>query len=164
MAKTTLKHMLPDGTIATRTTARAYSHLVIVRKNLIAVRTSLNSIKTRDLENYAYHREVIAAGVGGHYLFSSGDRCKWPVTQDQFDKAVAAVDGCANAQAYAEKCRDKRLAQHDAEYGDAVYGPWYVAGWCGRADLAEKLRQKELGGWCVQDAIAQPINNGELPA
>lgn len=160
--KITLKHALPCGEIATRTTAREYSHVVILRDDLVAVRASRDVIFQSDLDNFRFYSSQVAAGAGNHYLHSCGSRSAYPVTQDDFDKAQAEIGGHADAQAYADACRLARLAKHDELWGDATRGPWAIVGWCGRLDLATKLAAQQQGYACRTDVQVQAVNNGVL--
>ena len=160
MAKmTTLKHKLPCGTVVTRKTAREYSHVVIGRRDAAALREARNVISKQDLGNYAYFRKHLEIGVGNSYPLSS--QFDHVVTQGEYNKALAVLEGCSNAQEYAEKSRAARLAKHDAEWGDKVAGEWFVAGWCGRPDLADKLvATQRSAAYCNRDMQAVAINNG----
>lgn len=160
--KITLKHALPCGTVATRTTARTYSHVVILRDDLVAVRAGKDCIRKYDLEHFAYCQALLAAGVGNCHRHSCGTMSTYPVAQADFDKAAAETEGFADAQAYAEARRIARLARHDAEHGDATRGPWGIVGWCGREDLARKLAAQQQGYACRTDVLVQAVNNGAL--
>ncbi len=158
--KTTLKHKLPCGKIETRTTSREYSHVVIMRLDLKVIREQEGRISKVDLSNFDYFTKLVAAGAGGTYKHGNGLTSS--VSQEQYDRALTSIEGCATAQAYAEKRRGERLARHDAAHGDAEFSGWFVAGWCGRAALAEKLAQKERNtGWAPADVRAEAINHGE---
>lgn len=157
--KNTLKHRLPDGTVATRSTARAYSHVVIARHDLVKRRAKAGRLSEVDYSNFAFYQKEIATGVGGTYSHANGLMSR-PLSQADYDYAVERVAGCETAQQYAEKCRDERLAGHDARYGTAGAGEWFVEGWCGRADLAEKLASKCRGYECLRDVQVQAINGG----
>lgn len=158
--KITLKHRLPDGTVASRWTARAYSHVVIARHDLVKIRAEAGRLSKVDCSNFAYYQKQIAAGVGGTYSLGN-DLMSSPLSQADYDRAVERVAGCETAEQYAEKCRDERLAAHDARYGTASAGEWFVEGWCGRADLAEKLASRcRASNWCRRDVQVQAINDG----
>ena len=79
--KITLKHALPCGEIATRTTAREYSHVVILRDDLVAVRASRDVISKVDLDNFRFYSSLVAAGAGNHYRHNSGSLSAYPVTR-----------------------------------------------------------------------------------
>lgn len=158
--KITLKHALPCGTIATRTTAREYSHVVILRTDLVAARAELDRISDNVLANFAYDQKIVGIGAGGQVRASNGRF--YPVTQDNVDRALASMRGFTDAQAFAEARRQERLAEFDAEHGDATRGPWAIVGWCGREDLARKLANQQQGYACRTDVQVQAINNGEL--
>lgn len=162
--KVTLKHKLPCGAVETRTTARTYTHVVIVRRDLRAIREDAAKLRSVDVSNFEHYQLQIAQGVGAPTRLADGSLLNgYPVTQAAYDRAVAEIEGCDSAQQYAEKCIAARLAKHDAEHGTRAVGDWYIAGWCGRADLAEKLASKERNsGWCVAEAIPVAINHGEL--
>lgn len=158
--KTTLKHELPCGTIATRTTARAYTHVVMVRQDIAAERARLDVLRIEEaMRGFAYFSDLVKLGVGGRYRFDNGHYSQ-PLTQAQVDEAVAGIAGCVSAQDYAEKCRAERLAKHDATYGDAEVSDWYVLSWSSRADLAEKEAARCRSHWYYREAVAQAINNG----
>jgi hypothetical protein len=158
--KITLKHALPCGAIATRTTAREYSHVVILRTDLVAARAQLDCISQTVLDNFAYSQKIVGIGAGGLIRASNGR--SYPVTQKDVDSALASMRGFTDAQAFAEAHRAERLAKFDAEHGDATRGPWMIVGWCGRLDLATKLAAQQQGYACRTDVQVQAVNNGVL--
>lgn len=157
--KTTLKHKLPCGRIETRTTAREYSHVVIARRNLVKEREVAGRICPVDIRNFSFYLKLVQVGVGGTYRHDNGLMSS-PISQRDYDNAKAMVEGCADGQQFAEKCRDKRLADHDALHGNAEAGKWFVEGWCGRADLAAKLAASTIAKGWLRDVQAQVINGG----
>lgn len=158
MTKQTLKHRLPCGAIATRKTARNYSHVVICREDLTARRAALAIVQQVDARNFDFYRKIAETGVGNCYRHGNGLMSQ-PVTQADYDKYSALIATHKTAQAFAEHCAAERVAHHDAKHGDAAEGPWYVEGWCGRADLAEKLAAKTRQR-TVKDVRIEAINHG----
>lgn len=157
MTKQTLKHRLPCGAIATRKTARNYSHVVICREDLTARRAALAIVRSEE-SNFNFYRKIAETGVGNCYRHGNGLMSS-PITQADHDKYSALIATHKTAQAFAEHCAAERVAQHDAKHGDAAVGPWYIAGWCGRADLAEKLAATTRQG-LVKDVRIEAVNHG----
>lgn len=148
--KITLKHALPTGGVITRTTARVYTHVVLVRGyNSIYIERQVASSRKKYRSNYRYYREVIETGVG---KVRASSEYNFTVDQRDFDGAVEALRGFATEQEYLTNTEAKQRAFFEA--GQHV---WRPAGWRGRADLAHKL------AGLLHDAAevsVEAINNG----
>jgi|GEM_PF-1858906 len=160
--KVTLKHKLPCGTVQTRTTARTYTHVVVGRRDPLKIRQERARIFDVDLRNFEFYAALVAIGAGGQYRHSNG--LAITIKQGDYEEALQAISGCDTAQAYAEKVRDQRLAAHDLEADAGKLSAWFIVGWCGRQELADKLAARERStGWCWHVVMPVEINHGEMP-
>jgi len=174
--KTTLKHAQPDGTIATRQTARKYTHVLLRKHNAAAHIAALEA--TRDArilqaerdaqESFADHTTQIKAGVGGQVPYTRGqggygrnaDGTPRTYTQEQwkFDHAVEyhKIYG-TTIKGYLEYFRTSAMRQLDEHIAEVRGWPqqWQVVSWHSRADLAKPQHE------CPGDAFrVEAINNG----
>lgn len=151
--KTTLKHAHPDGTHDTRTTDRDYTHVVVGRSDLAALRVARGQIDPNELASYDYYRSIIAAGVGVALPSTS-----WPLTDADVARATRCLEGCENAQAMVEKFAAERVADFDRQYKGAICGPWEVISWASSQALAEKASRGRLP--FMRDIRVEAINHG----
>jgi hypothetical protein len=112
--KTTLTAILPDGTTATRKTARVYTHAIAVRTTANAQILHWTSRLERDTEKL---RE--AESHNPNAIYSAGHT--WGERADYYRKCVA-------------EDKAEILAAADR---------WAVRSWCGRLDLAQKALDRE---------------------
>lgn len=143
-AATTIKHRLPDGQLATRVTSRACTHVVIARRDLVAMRTEAMRPDPSDREQFAHLvgqlKNVMTAAKRAEYQQS--------------------LMGARDADHFAELCAARRLGRLDKEYGFGDVGPWFVAAWCGRLELAEaEARRASKYGWI--DIRVEPVSGDE---
>jgi len=156
MPKTKLSATLPDGTIATRTTARTYTHVVAVRRSYesaldVAVRQSAG-----DLDNYAHY----AAFLDGTSRFLAkrswqsdaehAASCAWDIA-----RATAAIDGATSADEYAAARKAQRIADVEARKAAGNFDTWSAEAWAGRLDLAQKAASPKP--WFAEMRIV-PVN------
>lgn len=139
MAKPTLNVTSEFGTF-TRQTARAYTHLVIVR-----------GVKAEKVEAYrldaiasnrkliARYRKQAATGVSDcPRAYSVDDLLKWAAQYEAEVARLVAV-GPVTTDKASWGADEKNLASVPTDFG--------VVGWCGRLDLARKLAEKESRTW-----------------
>lgn len=113
--KTTLTVVLPDGTTATRKTARTYTH-VIAELDTAEEQVKRATHRLANAEAYLAHYGALDPDVLGNYndVWTNGQ------VADKYRKEVAeyteAIENAADA--------------------------WYAATWCGRHDLAVKAIAK----------------------
>lgn len=147
MAKTKLAVTTEYGTF-TRTTARTYTHLVILRGYRAEMREGYRQAEiAAQKKEAARYRRVIAAG------HDVKDTTAWQrENTQQFLNEGKFL-------AWAEMA-ERRVAQLEAMGPITADGndgwtladaapvlSWGVAGWCGRLDLARKLADKERNTW-----------------
>ena len=151
---------LPDGTVDDRTTARTYTHAVYMRTDLVAVRADLAQPRKYDRENYAHHVKQLEVGVGNSYQYAPKGCKPFTVTVDQarVDTALERLGNCATVEEFIAQEIAARLAKHDAECNGATVSGYLLCGWCGRPDLAEKLRAKTAGERFTHDVVICAVN------
>ncbi|URC22409.1 hypothetical protein SUSUWATARI_00280 [Serratia phage vB_SmaM-Susuwatari] len=145
MAKT--KYFAVDslGNTHTRTSARVYTHVVVVSYDQTKRRAAVNSAKNRKTyeSNHAFYcREAASEPMKNHGEASDYRRkCK--------ELAAMSCDDYVNA------CIARELARVDATGAGDFEDEFGAAGWCGRFDLAQKLAAKFAGVAKVEILEAQ---------
>jgi hypothetical protein len=124
---------LPNGEVATRTSARTYTHAVVV-----AVDEAWD--RDRALDEAATQRDYAAMysapGYAEKYAREAVDR--FPTLNLDYDAEVADVKGWAvKSLAEAEELEAKAAQMVPGRLN------YHVAGWCGRYDLAVKLAAQQ---------------------
>ena len=133
MAKATKLTVTSTLGTFTRTTARTYTHLVVVKGYRAEVREAQRQANLANAKKtVAEYRLVVATGVCQNAR---------PGTAGDWDRKCTA-------QFLAEGIYTKLIATLDAKLADPVLntpitkddaGDYGVIGWCGRLDLADKL-------------------------
>ncbi|WP_181423052.1 hypothetical protein [Serratia marcescens] len=129
-AKTKYFAIDANGARHTRTTARTYTHMVVVCHNLEKSRQGASSkeAKASHARNYDYHARE--AGPNPQFRHSPEHMAE--------HKRIAAMD----RDHYVEICVLADIERINkagkGEYADQ----WHDFGWCGRLDLAQKLAAK----------------------
>ena len=145
-----LQHKLADGGIATRTTAREYTHVVVARTDVNRRRADALKLQDVDRRNFEYYGRCVVTGRNGAYTI--------PATEIESYKAILAAN--PDAEAYAASCAQRRVERINNEYGDAAYSEWFVCAWCGRQDLADK-EARRVTKYAYADIAVEPINHGK---
>lgn len=124
-----------------RTTERTYTHVVVARRNpehMIAV--ELSHKDTSYLDFYVNR----ALGTGKIYEFESAERVAQDVARGQ---EIIAAGG---KEAYAAIKKEEYVAAIRESVAKGSFNEFFLDGWCGRLDLAEKkaasLRNCEFKG------------------
>lgn len=152
MSKTKFTHALPDGQIATRTSVRTYTHVVIGRRRLEVDRAAARRDAMQYRDDFKYYQKVVTAGVGGRYPGMAPWRRG--LTAGEVADAKQAIDGYTDADTYAEA----RVASRLECIGPGEFGPWEALRWSGSlANAAKGARDLESCGYAVQ---IEPINGG----
>jgi hypothetical protein len=142
----------PAGRTHTRNSKdRTYTHTVVglpspVRYTLAAMSPEMRKTHRH---NFKYH----AAFVDGTSKWL--ERKVWETdvhfatrTQQEIAAAKDALQGCQNAQEYENMMVDAALARIKKAMTDGFYATYQNLGWCGRHDLAQKLKiTSENKGW-----------------
>ncbi|MGN6702930.1 MAG: hypothetical protein ACTHKB_08205 [Burkholderiaceae bacterium] len=126
MAKQKFSVTLPDGNIATRSTERAYTHVVIGRRDLDAARAAQANAASRKFHaaNYLHYVATIAAGVGGQV---SG--CHYTVTARYFEEAKQAIRDTKDEADYIEREIVRCIARINDAYGTGSRSAWIALQW-----------------------------------
>jgi hypothetical protein len=125
--RTSFTATAPHGETFTRTSEnRTYTHMVIVRRTIEGVRSDLAG----DVRREQQHLARLQARIDSGEVF----RGRAPQTQEWADGWV---------RKYTEELIPAVQAKLEAFEQNPQPGPWKSAGWCGRADLAQKLASKE---------------------
>ncbi|WRQ11962.1 hypothetical protein vBSlqSZDD2_51 [Serratia phage vB_SlqS_ZDD2] len=130
-AKTKYFAIDANGARHTRTTARTYTHMVVVLQNLETGREAIRSEHNRKVhaKNHAFYCQEAATPPSPNH----GE----PVGRRDFYNRVAAM----TCEQYVEERISEELAAIDARGGEFA-DHWADFGWCGRLDLAQKLAAK----------------------
>lgn len=132
-----------DGNVHTRSSARVYTHTVVVKYDLEGLlaqsRKYTKSYRELNLADHGYYtREAVSPKYCTPYR---GETPEQLARRIQFDKDEAArwlAENGTDAEAYADRMEAASIAQC---YSRAAK-PFSNVGWCGRLDLAEKLADK----------------------
>lgn len=145
MPKIKLTAALPDGTVATRTTARTYTHVIAALPCLKEHMRRANDelAQVQDGSNWDYH----ASCAAGTYAFPS-----W-YSQEARDKSVA--DGKAwieqnpDRAAFVAGKHAERVAVVEERKAAGFYEAWVATTWCGRLSLAQAqfAQANNAAGW-----------------
>ncbi|MDO9252599.1 MAG: hypothetical protein Q7U48_13750 [Hydrogenophaga sp.] len=133
-----------DGETFTRTTNRAYSHIVVVRPSLD--KTLARAARNAPISQRDFSRLVEVAN-------NTYELMQY-VNEAQIEEAKFAIQ-----MGYADY--NQHLVSKAVVRASTNFDPhWYVAGWCGRLDLAQKLSAKETTSeWSVAAEVAiVPVN------
>jgi hypothetical protein len=136
-----------DGCTFKRSTAgRTYTHMVVVESNIVLQR---KEVAERAAKEFADNLDWFNQQARG-WWFYDGNRTQAP--EKILFSAEEIADGKAKIAAGVEGFVANKLANFDAAIakhsrkssdGKSTYGD---AGWCGRADLAQKLAAKYTTG------------------
>jgi hypothetical protein len=152
----------PEGRVHTRTTqSRAYTHTVVALPNeakTIAWVTSKEQ-RLQDENNFAHY----AAYLDGTSEFLP--RNLWEHDDAKFEarvkkgiaNAVERLAGASTAQEYADM-RMKAVLERIADMkSNGFYDTYQSYGWCGRLDLAHKLKAKLEGQSWLRVTILEAV-------
>lgn len=142
----------PAGLTHTRNSKdRTYTHTVVGLPS--SVKTTLNAMskEMRKLHRSAFKYHAAFADGTSKWL----ERKVWETevqyltrTQQEIAAAKDELKGCDNAEDYANMKVDAALARIKQLMVDGYYSTYQNLGWCGRHDLAGKLKtSSENKGW-----------------
>jgi hypothetical protein len=132
-----------DGQTFTRKTDRTYTHVVLVRMSL------------RKLQDRAHRYSAISKNGAAHYLSAIDGTWKYSHQPDPSYVTLAK-----EIQEFGLEEVNRRRAAAAVLRTAAEFDPgWKAHGWCGRPDLAQKLKASVLGNeWsCVEEAVIVPV-------
>lgn len=147
--KIKLSATLPDGTIATRTTARTYTHVIAVRPSWEAAirRANADNTPARHASNWGFYQ----ARLNGEKLYSD-------TPEKARAEAIEKLGGHETLEAFAAAKLQEALARVEAAKAAGEYDSWGALTWCGRLSLAQnELAKARKGDWWAQSEIA-PVN------
>lgn len=139
----------PAGVTHKRTSAnRIYTHTVVGLPSSVKHAQLAMSVEARKMHraNFVYHSAYINGT--GHWLMKKdweseverADRDKLVV-----DAATKALKGCSTADAYEAMKIDEALDLIKRRSAAGYYDAYQNFGWCGRYDLAAKLKSSSEG-------------------
>jgi len=138
-----LSATLPDGTIATRTTARAYTHIVVGQWDVAMARSqALSRLEDLDASNHKFYRDQIAKG-------------ERDVNTSEETWARYAANAAMTVGEYRAYEIGRRLAKIEAEYGTVDLSGFACLQWSG----SEKNALASVGsfrknGWVNVQVLA----------
>lgn len=133
MAKTTYTATV-NGRVLKRTTARTYTHVIVVRRLQADAEAEARRVTKWDRKNFDYYTECLTTR-------------NFRPTGDYTEEALTARLA-GGWEAYCERLIAARLAMVAASAKEGAY-EWGAHGWAGSRDLAEKAAQRERnnGHW-----------------
>jgi hypothetical protein len=173
--KTQFKHLLPNGRVATRNSAHAYTHVVLARANIereVALILARDTDKARAFrereakEAFAHATQVINAGVGGRadYVRGQGGYGKpggfviqqWHV---DFETEWLSKRGGSEAAFIEYSHNEFRQRQaEDLQRAKSQSTDWHVLSWHHSYALADKAAK--AADWSAREKRVEAINNG----
>lgn len=142
----------PAGLTHTRNSKdRTYTHTVVALPSSVRYTLAAMSPEMRKTHrhNFVYHLNI--ANGTSKWL----ERGLWETevshltrTQQEIARSKNALQGCQTAQEYENMMVDAALARIKKGMADGYYATYRNLGWCGRLDLAQKLKTtSENKGW-----------------
>lgn len=134
----------PNGTVHTRNSkSRTYTHMVVgLPSCLVALRSAISSnFRKLNKSNFYYHK-ALADGTS-KFLTKSGweDDAQHAARCDrEIKQATDFLRGCTTADEYADMQMHRMINVMHKRASDGYYDTYQSLGWCGRADLAHKLK------------------------
>jgi hypothetical protein len=139
MAKTNYQVTFNGKVVGIRKSDRIYTHAVVVHDDADAFyHWAHNYVPNEtDRKNFAYDSKR-AVQIVEQYL-AEWKYQKPDYVESQISEAKAKVEG--GFEAYAERLRQEKIQMYEDRLAKGGFLP-YVAGWCGRPDLAQKASTK----------------------
>ena len=134
----------PAGKTHTRTSkTRTYTHTVFALPSSVTAVLWANSkeARKRHRENFAYYTEM-TSGTSSFLdkRFYETAEQNAERRASAMENAVKTLDGCQNANEYEAKMVLRDLQGIQKRRAEGYYDTYQNMGWCGRADLAQKLK------------------------
>lgn len=148
--KVTLTATLPDGTTATRTTARTYTHLVAGRRSYEHALALANATSGRvqDGKNWDWDAACAAGTYEYPRQYSEADKV------ERQAKAAKFIAANPDRAAYVARKHSEWVARVEAEREAGAFDSWGAITWCGRPDLAAKaLATEGKSAWWAETRI-----------
>lgn len=159
--KIQLTATLPDGTIATRTTARAYTHVSCGRRSYDeAMRRATKDWGDTDRSNFAYHTAYLDGT--SRFLVQPSYKSKEAHEADcarQIEASREELNGCTTVEDYRAMKRAAREEAVQAAHLRGDFDKWRVIGWASREDLAHKAASSENRNGYYAETRVVPVNS-----
>ena len=136
----------PAGKTHTRTSkTRTYTHTVFALPSSVTAVLWANSKEARKMhrENFAYYSEM-ASGKSSFLDKRSYETAEQNADRraNAMENAVKTLGGCKSAQDYEYMMVARDLDGIQKQRIAGYYDTYQNMGWCGRADLAQKLKTR----------------------
>ncbi|WP_321874632.1 hypothetical protein [Burkholderia ubonensis] len=133
-AKTKFTFTTADGIVETRTSSRAYTHVVVGRRDLVKERADWSSPATRFrlFEAYVYLTKCASTNVGEPF------RDGIVVTQAMRDESVKTVRTYPTVDEYVDAMIAEGIERINKSYGDGDAGKERVLKWSRSASAAQR--------------------------
>ncbi|WP_175771836.1 hypothetical protein [Burkholderia ambifaria] len=134
-AKTKFSYTTADGIVETRTSSRAYTHVVVGRRDLVKERAEWTSepSRLRIFEAYVYLSRCASTTVGE--TFRDG---RVFVTQEMHDESVKIIRAYPTADEYVAAMIAEGIERINAQEGDGDVGMERVLKWSRSASAAQR--------------------------
>lgn len=145
--------VLPDGTTASRKSARVYTHAVATRRSYEHSLAIAKSGGGWTKSNYE-HDAAIVDGTSRFLKRESwrSDEQHAAYVSDLIARATEALRGATSYEEWKAIRIAETVALVEDAKADGYYDRWTVEGYCGRLDLAQKLLAKEQGRSAIAEA------------
>lgn len=178
MAKQILKHRIGDE-VATRQTARDYTHVVLARRNPDMVRAKAENgyneealaKKIADAEyHWKYESNLRKVPVGEKFYYSRGQGGYYKNKTGKHMEVQQYMHDIADEYTLCHGSLENYVGHKTKEFfdrknaaiasADTCNTNWKVVSWHGRQDLAEKAASSQWKTSCCDTRIEE-INNGQ---
>ncbi|MDX0267663.1 hypothetical protein GOC13_07450 [Sinorhizobium meliloti] len=159
MAKKTYIVTDPKGVQHTRKTDRVYTHAVVAQRSFDHDFCNAAALWPVDANNFEYSQKIVASNgecsalkIYPTYDAAAVERIHTE-NANRLERATVEVELHKTARAYQEAKAKERVANVNDKRAKGFYDQWFVLGFCGRRDLAEKLRASNLNGGYYAEAV-----------
>lgn len=129
-----------NQTFTRRSKSRRYSHLVIALPSREVAFRFANALHDGDAASWQYYWEFYSSPQHHSYSWTNGDRAMDDTYSfNSAEEFLAVFPTAATFQAYQ---RSRRLDKFELREAGGEFTTYVPMGWCGRRDLADKLRAK----------------------
>lgn len=148
-ANTKFAFTTAEGKVETRSSARAYTHVVVGRYNVAAHRAHIEAEHAKPAKhtrsNYEFHskRAAMQPGDQWHSTFANGTPYSVTLTEKDIECCREALHGATTLAEYNIALRARALDDLHTRYGEADIGAEAVLQWSQSVASA----QKSVGQW-----------------
>lgn len=139
MAKRIHTIVFVDGRTEERqSTTKSYTHVVIGKHSRTRAEEVSVKTRTRDGQNYDYHKHKLAQEIGAKYVGQDGVTYSWLVKDQDHDAARDFLRDYTSKEALVEGRHNARMAAIAERAAEGYYDRDHALAWSSRRDLGLK--------------------------